>query len=114
MPIAARRSVSSVGVDVAIATRAFKQVWVGATICALAFGATTASSALTYVSSFPTELSRQQLAATTGRDSGLSVLLGPISSIGTVGGYTFYKGFVFLTTIGAIWALLATTRALPR
>jgi ABC-2 type transport system permease protein len=87
-------------------------VRVGATVCAVAFGATVASSAVTYVSSFPTALSRRQLVATTGHDSGLSVLLGPVSSIGTVGGYTFYKVFVFLTAIGAIWALLAATRIL--
>ena len=98
--------------DRAIARRAFKQVWVGATVCAVAFGATAASSALTYVTSFPTEASRHQLAATTGRDTGLSVLLGPVSAIDTVGGYTVYKGFVFLTAIGAIWALLAATRLL--
>jgi ABC-2 type transport system permease protein len=113
MTITARhREGSASGVEAAIAKRAFKQVWVGATVCAVAFGGTAASSALTYVSSFPTAVSRQQLAATTGRDTGLSVLLGPISSIGTVGGYTFYKVFVFLTTIGAIWALLAATRGL--
>jgi ABC-2 type transport system permease protein len=98
--------------DVAIARRAFRQVWIGATLCAIAFGATSASSAISYVSSFPTEAARRQIALTTGRDAGLSVLLGPVSSIGTVGGYTFYKGFVFLTTIGALWALLATTRLL--
>ena len=40
------------------------------------------------------------------------MLLGPVSAIDTVGGYTVYKGFVFLTTIGAIWALLAATRLL--
>jgi len=39
-------------------------------------------------------------------------LLGPVSSIGTVGGHTVYKCFVFLTTIGAIWAILAGTRLL--
>jgi len=106
----ARRAVVPGSVDVAIAKRAFKQMWVGATVCAVAFGATVASSALTYVSSFPTEVSRQQIAATTGRDAGLAVLLGPVSSIVSVGVYTFYKVFVFLTTIGAIWALLAATR----
>jgi ABC-2 type transport system permease protein len=100
------------GVDLAVARRAFKQVWIGATVCAVAFGVTIASSALSYVSSFPTEASRQQIAATTGRDSGLSILLGPVSAIGTVGGYTVYKVFVFLTTVGAIWALLAATRLL--
>ena len=40
------------------------------------------------------------------------ILLGPISAIDTVGGYTVYKGFVFLTSIGAVWGLLATTRLL--
>ena len=98
--------------DTAVARRAFKQIRVSATVCAVAFGATVASSAVTYVSSFPTEESRRLIAATTGRDAGLAVLLGPVSSIGTVGGYTFYKVFLFLTTIGAIWALLAATRLL--
>ena len=107
-----RREAVVGGADLAVAKRAFEQVWIGATVCAVAFGATAASSALSYVSSFPTELSRQQIAATTGHDLGLSVLLGPVSAIGTVGGYTFYKVFVFLTTIGAIWALLAATRLL--
>jgi ABC-2 type transport system permease protein len=78
----------------------------------LVFGATAAASALTYVTSFPDAASRQQLAATTGKATGLGVLLGPISGVDTVGGYTVYKGFVFLTTIGAIWAILASTRLL--
>lgn len=98
--------------DIAIARRAFRQVWRGAAVWAVVFGATAASSALTYVTSFPTPEARQQLAATTGKASGLGVLLGPISGVDTVGGYTVYKGFVFLTTIGAIWAILASTRLL--
>jgi ABC-2 type transport system permease protein len=99
-------------VEAAVARRAFGQVWIGASGWAVAFGVTAAASALTYVSTFPTEASRQQIAATTGRDVGLAVLLGPVSAVGTVGGYTVYKGFVFLTTIGAIWAILAATRLL--
>ncbi len=89
-------------------------MWVGATVVGASRSArTAASSALTYVSSFPTE--REPPAArrdAPARDTGLAVLLGPVSSIDTVGGYTVYKGFVFLTTIGAIWALLAATRLL--
>ena len=42
----------------------------------------------------------------------MSILLGPISAIDTVGGYTVYKRFVFLTTIGAVWGLLTATRLL--
>jgi ABC-2 type transport system permease protein len=98
--------------DAAVARRAFRQVLIGATVCAVVFGVTAASSALTYVTTFPTELSRRQLALTTSTDTGLAVLLGPVASVDTVGGYTVYKGFVFLTTIGAIWAVLAANRLL--
>ncbi len=101
-----------VGADVAIARRAFKQVWMSATVWAVVFGGTVASSALTYVSSFPDQASRQQLAARTSGDAGISILLGPVSAIDTVGGYTVYKCYVFLTTIGAIWGLLSATRLL--
>ncbi|HEY5171751.1 MAG TPA: hypothetical protein VIK54_08505 [Acidimicrobiia bacterium] len=100
--------------NVAIARQAFKQVRVGALAWALVFGGTVAASALTYVTSFPTAASRHQLVVTTGGDKGLAVLLGPVASIDTVGGYTVYKCFVFLTTFGAIWAILAATRLLRR
>ncbi len=99
-------------VDRAVARHAFRQVWIGACVCAVAFGGTAASSALSYVSSFSTAASRHQVAVTTSSDKGLAILLGPVSAVGTVGGYTVYKGFVFLTTIGALWAILASTRVL--
>lgn len=98
--------------DVAVARRAFRQLRTGTLVCAVAFGATVASSATTYASTFPTQASRDQLAATTSGDTGFAILLGPIDAIDTVGGYTAYKSFVFLTTIGAIWAALAATRVL--
>lgn len=84
------------GAEAAIARRAFRQVWIGAAAWAVVFGDTVAASALTYVSSLPDPASRQQLAATTSGDAGLATLLGPVSSVGTVGGYTVYKCFVFL------------------
>lgn len=98
--------------DAAIARRSFRQLRTGALVWALVFGGTVASSALTYVNTFPDQASRDQIAATTGQDAGVSILLGPISSIDTVGGYTVYKCYVTLTTIGAIWGLLAATRLL--
>ena len=98
--------------DATIARRALRQVWIGAVVCALVFGASAAASASNYATTFPTEAARQQLAATTSADRGLAILLGPISSVDTVGGYTVYKGFVFITTMGAIWAILAATRVL--
>jgi ABC-2 type transport system permease protein len=99
-------------VSAVVARRAFRQLWLGATVWAVAFAVTVAASALTYVRSFPTAAGRAQLAATTSADAGLAVLLGPVSAVGTVGGYTVYKCYVFLTVIGALWALLVTTRLL--
>ena len=99
-------------VEAVIGRRAFRQLWKGATVWAVAFGATVAATALSYVNSFPDQASRDQIAASTGGDVGISILLGPVSAINTVGGYVVYKCFVFLTTIGAIWGLLAATRLL--
>lgn len=98
--------------ELAVARRALRQLWIGAVVWSIAFGGTIAASAISYVSTFPTEAERQQVAAATSGDAGLSVLLGPTTAIDTVGGYTVYKCFVFLTTIGAIWGLLAATKLL--
>ena len=75
----------------AITRRSFRQVRISAVVWGLVFGLTVASSALTYVSSFPEVASRQLLATTTGQDRGVAILLGPIASIDTVPGYTVYK-----------------------
>lgn len=98
--------------EVAVVRRAFRQVRISAVVWALVFGGTVATTALSYVSSFPDQASRDRLAATTGTDAGASILLGPIASVDTVGGYMVYKCYVFLTAIGAVWGLLAATRLL--
>jgi ABC-2 type transport system permease protein len=98
--------------DRAIFWRTFRQVRTGALVVAVGFGLSAASTALSYASAYPTEELRQEAVAIVGNDVGLAILLGPIASIDTVGGYLVYKNFVFLTTIGAIWALLAATKVL--
>jgi len=98
--------------DGAIARRAFRQVRVSTAVVALGFGAMVASTAMAYASSYPTEASRRALVVVAGSDTGLRVLLGSTSGVGSVGGYTGYKLFVTLTTIGAIWGLLMATRSL--
>jgi ABC-2 type transport system permease protein len=98
--------------EVAIARRTFRQLWISATVVGVAFGATVAATAMSYANSYPTAASRLAIAATTRADRGLAVLLGPVGDVGTVGGYTVYKDFAFLASIGAIWALLAATRVL--
>jgi ABC-2 type transport system permease protein len=56
-------------VDLAVARRAFRQVWIGAAVWALVFGGTVAASATTYVTSFPDQASRRLLATSTGSAS---------------------------------------------
>ena len=111
-PTSPRSSGPASGARTAIARQAFRQVRTGALVVSAGFAVTVAAAAISYVSTFPTEASRRALAAVTGNDTGLAVLLGSTTGVGTVGGYTVYKLFAFLTTIGAIWALLATTRLL--
>lgn len=96
----------------AVARHAFARVRTSAMVWGLVFGATIASSALSYVATYPDVASRHRAAVATSGSRGLAVVLGPISEIESVGGYTVYKCFVFVTTVAAIWALLATTRAL--
>jgi len=98
--------------DAAIARRAFRQVRVSTAVVAVGFGLMVASTAIAYASSYPTEASRRALVVVAGSDTGLRVLLGTTSGVGSVGGYTVYKVFVTLTTIGAIWGLFMATRLL--
>lgn len=52
------------------------------------------------------------MSASFSGNASFSILFGSVARIGTVGGYTAYKSYVFLTTIGAVWAVLTTTRHL--
>lgn len=85
---------------------------VGAAIVAVGFGGSAFATATAYASTYPTVADREQAAALVRGQPGLAILLGPINDIATVGGYTVYKNFAFLTTIGAVWALLLGTRLL--
>ncbi|MEI7593924.1 MAG: hypothetical protein WCK41_12015 [Actinomycetes bacterium] len=95
-----------------VAGHAFRQIRMSASIVAVVFAGTIAATASSYSTTFPTEESRQQVAQLASGDRGLAILFGPTTAIGTVGGYTVYKCFVFLAVIGSLWALLATTRLL--
>ncbi|WP_088318386.1 hypothetical protein [Kineosporia sp. R_H_3] len=103
---------TSGGAERAIARRAFRQVRVGAVLVGLTVGLSVYATATAYSRTYPTAALRQQAADLVGNDAGLRILLGPIDEIATVGGYTVYKNFAFLTTVGAVWAVLAGTRVL--
>ena len=102
----------ALGTELAITRRALRQLRLGCLLVTLAFGGSAYATAVAYARTYPTTAAREQAAALVGSDAGLRILLGPINDITTVGGYVVYKNFVFLTTIGAIWALLAGTRLL--
>ena len=104
---------SSLFAERAIVGNVFRRLRRSAVVVGLAFGATTAASAIAYVDSFPTDADRRVMAASfQDSGAGFEALFGQISRIGTIGGYTAYKSFVFLTAIGAIWAALAVTKLL--
>ena len=98
--------------DRAVARRAWRQQRTGAVVVGLVTAVSVYATATAYLRTYPTAALRQQAAAVVGADSGLRILLGPINDIATVGGYTVYKNFVFLTLLGAVWAVLAGTRVL--
>ncbi len=78
----------------------------------LVFGATIASSASVYASTFPTASSRAQLALAFEGNTAWEALFGTIRRIDTVAGYTAYKSSMFAMILGSIWGLLVATRLL--
>ena len=95
-----------------LARSVFGRSWKQAVLVGVGFAAVAVSSATAYASTYPTGAERRALAGSLGGGSGLEVVFGEVDRIGSVGGYTAYKSFVFLTTIGAVWAALAVTRLL--
>lgn len=96
----------------AIMLEVFARTWKGALALGISFGIVAIGSASSYISSFPTEQSRTALVQSFGANTGFSMLFGSVAHLGTIGGYTSYKSYVFLTTIGVVWAIMVTTRQL--
>jgi ABC-2 type transport system permease protein len=61
---------------------------------------------------YPTAASRAMLVQTMGSSVGLQAIFGMAHHLGTVAGYTAYHAIGVLGLIGAVWGLLAATRAL--
>ena len=75
------------------------------------FGVYTAMQALAYVDSYPTQRSRDIMAQTFS-SGGLNALMGPAHGLATVGGFTAWKSIGILSVVGAVWALLLSTKLL--
>jgi len=76
------------------------------------FGASIASSALSYTQLYKTVAQRDALAAAFGSNNATSALFGPAPQLQTVVGFTVFKISMTLTIIGAVWGILTSTRLL--
>jgi ABC-2 type transport system permease protein len=76
------------------------------------FGVTVASSAVSYTRLYKTAAERQRLAQTFGANHAAAALFGPAPDLQTVAGFTVLKASMTLIIIGAVWALLTSTRLL--
>lgn len=76
------------------------------------FGASIASSALSYTKLYKTVAQREALAAAFGSNNATSALFGPAPQLQTVAGFTVFKISMTLSIIGAVWGILTSTRLL--
>ncbi len=77
----------------------------------LVFAVYVALQALAYVGTYPTQASRDALARSFS-SGGLNALTGPANDLASVGGYTAWKSMGILSVVGAVWALLLSTKLL--
>ena len=68
------------------------------------------SKASTYLVAYPTEAARQKIAESLGTNVGIEALLGVAHHIDTVSGYVTWNFLCLIAAVGAIWALLITTK----
>jgi ABC-2 type transport system permease protein len=76
------------------------------------FGAYVAAQALAYTSAYKTQVARDALAKSFSSSGGLNALVGPPHQLNTVAGYTAWKSVGILSVLGAVWALLLSTKLL--
>ncbi len=81
----------------------------GALIWGAVFGLFVISSAAAFVTGFPTQAARAQLA---GSLQSFAILLGPAQNATTVAGFTAWRVLLVAAVMGAIWAMLVSTSRL--
>ena len=78
----------------------------------LVFGVYVVSQVQAYVAAYKTQGERNELAKSFTSSGGLNALVGPAHQLNTVAGYTEWKSVGILTVLGAVWALLLSTKLL--
>jgi ABC-2 type transport system permease protein len=74
------------------------------------YAAYVASQALAYASTYKTAAARAALSKSFTSSGGLNAVVGPAHDLGTVDGYTAWKSLGILSVLGAVWALLLSTK----
>jgi ABC-2 type transport system permease protein len=78
----------------------------------LVFGIYVVSQVQAYISAYKTQGQRDALSKSFTSAGGLNALVGPAHELNTVAGYTEWKSVGILTVLGAVWALLLSTKLL--
>ena len=76
------------------------------------FGIYVVTQAQGYVSTYKTPAQREVLSRSFSSSGGLNALVGPAHQLNTVAGYTEWKSVGILSVMGAVWALLLSTKLL--
>ena len=76
------------------------------------FGVYVVAQAQGYASTYKTAAQRQVLSGSFSASGGLNALVGPAHQLNTVAGYTQWKSVGILSVLGAVWALLLSTKLL--
>jgi len=93
-----------------IAERTARSAGRSGVIWGYVFGAFVASSAWSYTTIYKTHAERESLAHAFGTNKATIALFGPAPSLQTVAGFTVFKVSMTAMLIGAVWALLTSTR----
>lgn len=96
----------------AVARLALSQTWRGALAVAVANVLVTVTAVVGYVAAYPDPTDRRTLAGSIGSNPGLAALFGEPVDLESVAGFTEWRVVLVLAVLGAVWALLATSRAL--
>lgn len=91
---------------------AYRSARRSAAVWAVVFGFTVVGSAQGFVAAYPTAADRHNLATSLGANAGARALLGVPHRIDTVAGFTAWRSLGVLLIVGAVWGVLASTRAL--
>jgi hypothetical protein len=90
--------------DLVVARLTTKKAGRSGVLWGLVFGLYVMLQALSYVSTYPTQASRDIVAKTISNGGGINATMGPALNLGTVAGYTAWKCLGILSVLGAIWA----------